>query len=109
MFYSTTKRIHHRLFLEYVPTTRCLKKYFEKKSMLNEHFNIIKLQPSNTQPVISSKNGANDGTIVEALKILMYLQEDLFKEVSVSKFLMSVCLQRQGFKVQIQVKRISGS
>ena len=36
---------------------------------------------------------------VEALKILMYLQEDLFKEVSVSKFLMSICLQRQGFKV----------
>ena len=40
-----------------------LKSILRKKSILNEHLNIIKLQHSNTQPAISSKNGANDGTI----------------------------------------------
>ena len=33
---------------------------------------------------------------VEALKILMYLQEDLLKEASKSKFLMLICLQSKG-------------
>ena len=46
---------------------------------------------------------------VEALKILMYLQEDLDKEASKSKFLMSTCLQSTGFNVHIQVKQISSS
>ena len=31
VYYSTIKRVHHRLFLQYVHTTSCVKKYFEKK------------------------------------------------------------------------------
>ena len=31
VYYSTIKRLHHRLFLEYVPTTACPKKCVEKK------------------------------------------------------------------------------
>ena len=42
----------------------------------------------------------------EALKILMHLQEDLFKAASKSKFLMSICLRSKGYKVHIQVKLI---
>ena len=42
----------------------------------------------------------------EALKILMHLQEDLFKVASKSKFLMSICLRSKGYKVHIQVKLI---
>lgn len=40
---------------------------------------------------------------VEALKILMYLQEVLLKEASKSKFLMSMCLRSKDFKVHVQV------
>ena len=40
---------------------------------------------------------------VEALKILMYLQEVLLKEASKSKFLISMCLQSKDFKVHVQV------
>ena len=47
-------RTHHRLFLEYVPKTSCLKKqkrekvfFCEKKSMVNQH-----LKPCSTQPSI---------------------------------------------------------
>ena len=46
---------------------------------------------------------------IEALKILMYLQEDLLREASKSKFLMSTCFRNKGFKVHIQVKRKSSS
>ena len=46
---------------------------------------------------------------VEALKILMYLQEDLLKEASKSKFLMSICLQSKDFRVHIQVKQMNSS
>ena len=40
---------------------------------------------------------------VEALKILMYLQEVLLKEASKSKFLMSMRLRSKDFKVHVQV------
>ena len=45
----------------------------------------------------------------EALKILMYLQEDLLKGASKSKFLMSICVRSKGFKVNIQVKQMISS
>ena len=89
------KKTSLKIILEYVPTTSCFKKCFDKKVL-------IKLQPSNTQPAISAKNGANVG-------IFMYLQEDLPKEASKSKFLMSICLQNKCFKVHKQVKQMSSS
>ena len=89
------KKTSSKIILEYVPTTSCFKKCFDKKVL-------IKLQPSNTQPAISAKNGANVG-------IFMYLQEDLSKEASKSKFLMSICLQNKCFKVHKQVKQMSSS
>ena len=46
---------------------------------------------------------------VEALKILIYLQEDLLKEASKSKFLMSICLRSKDFRVHIQVKQMDSS
>ena len=50
--------------------------------MVNQH--LTKLQPSNTQPAISSRTELMLDLSAEALKILMYLQEELFKEASKS-------------------------
>ena len=47
--------------------------------------------------------------LVEALKTLMYLQEDPLKEASKSKFMMSIWLRSKGFKVHIQVKPMTSS
>ena len=44
---------------------------------------------------------------VKALKTLMYLQEDLFKEASKSKLLMSICLRSHSFKVSILVTQMN--
>ena len=46
---------------------------------------------------------------LESPKTLMYLQEDLLKEASTSKFLMSKCLRSEGFKVFIKVKQMGSS
>ena len=63
----------------------------------------MKWQNFDTQPAIWSKNVAMLDLSVEALKILMYLQEVLLKEASKSKFLISMCLQSKDFKVHVQV------
>ena len=52
--------------------------------MVNQH--LTKLQPSNTQPAISSRTELMLHLSAEALKMLMYLQEELLKEASKSKF-----------------------
>ena len=44
---------------------------------------------------------------VEALKMLMYLQEDLLKKVSNSKFLMLTRLRSKAFSIHIQVRQTS--
>ena len=46
---------------------------------------------------------------VEALKISVYLKEDLFKEASESKFLISACFRSKNFKEHIQVKQMNSS
>ena len=45
---------------------------------------------------------------VEALKILMYIQEDLFNEGPKSKFLMSICLRSKVFKAHIANEELIG-
>ena len=61
------KRLQHRLFLEHLSTTSCLKKIFREKSLWRTNV-LIKLQPSNTQSAISSKNGANVGPLCRSPK-----------------------------------------
>ena len=46
---------------------------------------------------------------VEAIKILIYFQKDLFKEASKSNFSVSICLRSKGFKVHIPVNQMSSS
>ena len=58
MYYSTIKRIHHRLSLEHVPTTSYIKKIKAESK-----------QPSQpTQFSLSSKNGANVGPLCRSPK-----------------------------------------
>ena len=63
----------------------------------------MKWQNFDAHPAIWSKNVAMLDLSVEALKILMYLQEVLLKEASKSKFLMSMCLRSKDFKLHVQV------
>ena len=79
-----------------------LKNIWEKSLLWTEI--LIKLRPSNTQPAISSKNGANVGPLCRSSETSIYLHKDLLKEASKSKFLVPICFQRWGaYRFQIVI------
>ena len=73
---SIVKRLHPRFFLEYILNTSCLKKnILRKKSMVDQRFNkgVVHICQFYQKTALMLDPSA------EALKILMYSQEDILR------------------------------